>query len=90
MALTSSTNHVVMFCKDTSLPDSNLSLERPSLLYVRGGERKGRREGERERGRGKEERKRGRKEKRERERKGSLLNKWERERKGRTREEEEE
>ena len=36
-----------MFCKDTSLPDSNLSPERPSLLYVRGGERKERREGER-------------------------------------------
>ena len=47
MALTSSTNHVVVFCKDTSLPDSNLSPERPSLLYVRGGERKERREGER-------------------------------------------
>ena len=55
MALTFSTNHVVVFCKDTSLPDSNLSPERPSLLYVRGGERKGRREGG-----GKEERKRGR------------------------------
>ena len=64
MALTSSTNHVVVFCKDTSLPDSNLSPERPSLLYVRGGERKGRREGER--GEGKEERERG-KEERERE-----------------------
>lgn len=56
MALTSSTNHVVVFCKDTSLPDSNLSPERPSLLYVR-----------EERGEGKEERERGGKEERERE-----------------------
>ena len=48
-----------MFCKDTSLPDSNLSLERPSLLYVRGGERKGRREGEREGERGEKEREEG-------------------------------
>ena len=53
MALTFSTNHVVVFCKDTSLPDSNLSPERPSLLYVRGGERKGRRR-EREGGRRRE------------------------------------
>ena len=71
MALTSSTNRVVVFCKDTSLPDSCLLPERPSLLYVRGGERK---EGE---GQG-EGGVRVWKEKRE----GGLLNKRERERGG--------